>query len=327
MIQLADQLSAATAAANYDINVLGKTDFYGAVFGPSGAPLWFLSAGGGSVLASTQAGVFSVSKSIYSTYLAQVQTISATDVPYLNMTSGYDTANGATCLQDNTHSVDYCLTTNPTMGSGNAGHIGKFSYDSFHQQKHADAIALSPLSALTRSQITSLYQSTLSLSGGDLSMSSPTISGGVILTPASLLKIVQNILQGTYTIAGLLTGGNPLYAPVEASMYFVDGSVVNSPAPIEAWYYTLNFWVEPGGQYFWMAGSGGTVAWIRRDLQMGGLVFRVSDGTGGEMGVQSIRTAQSIRNSYFNGGFAAPEHYPGQYRDFTVQDTIVGKVN
>lgn len=304
MILLSDQIAAATAAANADI-ASGKSDFYAEVFQASGSPLWSGSFGGGSVVSSTAAGVFSVSKSIYAAYAAQVQTLTATDWPYLVMTSGYDTANGATCQQNDTQTVDQCLLT---FGAGNAAHLNVFSYDSMHWQRHADVIATTSLGAKTESQIAALYQSTFGLSAANISMSSATIAGGVIARPTSLRSIAQQLMSGTLNIKSYLQ--NPAWVPVQASNYYVDGSVFSSPAPSnEGWKYIWGHWLEPGGLYYWWAGSGGTVVWMKADFSLGGLVFRVADGTGGEMGVQSIRTAQSIRDSFIAGGYAAPEHY------------------
>lgn len=294
---LAKQIAAATRAAQNEITN-GGSDFYAEIGANSSGntPLWSGSFGGGSVLASTAAGVFSISKAIYAAYAAQAQPLTATDWPYLTMTSGYDTANGATCNQDNIQTVDACLLT---FGSGNAAHVGKFSYDSMHMQRHADKVLTTSLGPDTRSPITSLYLATFGLVSGDLSMSSCTLAGGVIAKPTTLRKIAQRVMNGALNIKSYLQDAN---APVNASTYFTDGSVVSSPAPADQpWQYKWGHWIEPENGGYWWAGSGGTVLWMDKSFSTYGLLFRVADGTGGEMGVQSIFALQRIRRAFLQG--------------------------
>lgn len=303
-VSLAKRTLAANQVAQENIHA-GGTDFY-AEFGTKssgGSPLWSGSFGGGSVVSGTAAGVFSVSKAIFALYAAQAQTLTASDFPYFAMTSGRDTANGATCLQDNTHSVDYCITTVPGMGVGNGAHNNIFSYDSLHQQWWADHVATVSLGAKLRSDFTAMYQATFGLSAGDISMSSPTISGGVIAKPTTLRNIAQQMMNGTLNLKGYFTSG--AWTPVNASNFFTDGSVVTpngSPAPItQPWKYMWNHWIEPNNGGYWWAGSGGTVLWMDTGFNNYGLLFRVADGTGGEMGTQSIFALQRLRRAFYSG--------------------------
>lgn len=300
MSALAIQVAAATRAANLEI-ANGGTDFYAEIGTKSSgsSPLWSGSFGGGTVVATTAAGVFSVSKAVFALYAAQRQALTATDKPYFEMTSGRDTANGATCNQDNIQTIDACITA--YMGVGNAAHNGLFNYDSLHQEWWSDKIAASSMGALTRSQITALYLSAFGMVTGDISMSSSTLSGGVIAKPTTLRNLAQQLMNGTLNLKGYLT--DPQWTPVNASNYFTDGSVVKSPAPSDQpWLYLWNHWVEPGGGYFWWAGSGGTVLWMDKTFNNYGLLFRNADTSGGEMGTQSIFAMQRIRRAFLQAG-------------------------
>lgn len=304
-VSAAKQVAAANRVANENI-LHGGSDFYAEIGrkDTGTSPLWSGPFGTGAVVSSTAAGVFSVSKSIFAIYAAQAQTLASSDAPYFNMTSGRDTANGATCLQDNIagHTVDYCLATNPGMGVGNGAHNGLFSYDSLHQQWWADKIAATSLAAKLKDDIAALYQTTFGLSAANIAMSSATISGGVIARPTSLRAIAQGLMNGTYNLKSYL---NPsVWAPVNASLYFTDGSVVpgGSPAPSnQPWKYFWNHWVEPNGAGYWWAGSGGTVLWMDPTFTYYGLLFRVNDLSGGEVGTQSIFALQQIRRAFFAG--------------------------
>lgn len=299
MTTLAKQIAAANRAAQLEITN-GGSDFY-TEFGTNSSgntPSWSGSFGAGTVLATTAAGVFSVSKAVFAIIAAQRQALANTDRVYFNMTSGRDTANGATCNQDNIQTVDACITA--YMGVGNAAHNGIFDYDSLHQQWWADKIAVSSMGAMTRSQITSLYQSTLGLAAGDISMSSATLSGGVIAKPTTLRTLAQKLMNGQFNLKGYLLDA---YPAVNASLYFTDGSVFNSPAPSnQPWKYKDNHWIEPENGGYWWAGSGGTVLWMDPTFTNYGLLYRVADTSGGEMGTQSIFALQRIRRAFQQSG-------------------------
>lgn len=295
--------AAATSAATADITSGGQP-FYAAIYSGNGTKIWDGSFGASPPTTTTLAAVASVSKSLYAVWAAQHLTLGSTDWPYLTLTSGRDAMNGQQCQATSTETVDSCMIT---VGVGgirydtlNPLHVGKFAYDSAHMQYHADHFG--GLSASTRSVLASGLRATFSLGVSDLTYTQPLLAGGVTCDPLALLTVCQNICNGTYNIKGLLQSNT--FTAVNASTYFTDGSVIGSPAPsTEPWLYKWGFWVEPGGQYYWMSGSFGTSVWIKSDFSQYGIVFRVADGTGGEMGVQSIRTGQSIRTAYNTGRF------------------------
>lgn len=302
MSALVCQVAAATRAAKNEITN-GGSDFY-AEFGTKSSgntPSWSGSFGAGTVLATTAAGVFSVSKAVFAMYAAQRQTLTNADRVYFNMTSGRDTANGATCDQNNIQTVDACITD--YMGIGNAAHLGIYDYDSLHQQWWASKVATSSMGANLKNDIATLYQTTFGLTSTDLLMSSATLSGGVIAKPTTLRKLAQQLMGGSLNLKNYLLDA---YPAVNASLYFTDGSVINSPAPAnQPWKYKDNHWFEPYNGGYWWAGSGGTVLWMDPTFTNYGLLFRVADTSGGEMGTQSIFALQRIRRAYMQSG---PKH-------------------
>lgn len=305
MSKLSRQIAAATSAAN-GVIAGGGQSFYTAICKGDGTKLWDGSFGTSPPVASTAAAVASVSKSLYAIVAGQLTTLGDTDYSWLTMTCGHDAFNGQQCLANGTQTVDQCLQTVGVGGipydSFNSLHNGKFAYDSAPWQHHADLIlpAGVSLGGANRSTLASTYRSKLLLQNlTDLIFTQPLLAGGVTCPPTTLLTVCQNICSGAMNIKALLQDSR---TPVNASMYFTDGSVIDSPAPADqAWTYKWGFWVEPGGQYYWMSGSFGTSVWIKSDFSMYGMVFRVSDATGGEMGVQSIFAGQQIRTAFQRG--------------------------
>jgi hypothetical protein len=301
-ISQAQRIAAATAAANAD----GGYSFHWRLFNTAGV----ICSGGVAdgthpiPLDTDVAAVASVSKSIYVGWACQVRAdagnpFTITDWNYCVMISGYDTANGRTCDPQNPNqTVDQCLAT---FGSGNGADIGLFSYDSMHLQKHMDTQMNLPL--YKRSDMAVAYRTLYGITGTQLVCSSPMPAGGVQCSYPVLTTIAQKLMDGTLTEWRRLLD-DPAWVPVEASEYFPTTSVVHSPIfPDEPWHYEWGLWIEPVTGDYWMAGSFGTVVWIKHDYSMAGIVFRTKDTTGGEVATQSITTMRSIRDSYDTGTF------------------------
>ena len=303
-IPLVQSQAAATSAANHDI-ANGGTDFYGEIF-TADTVLWSGSFGSASApTVTTQAAVASVSKTVYAIWAAQNFTLGAADYPFFTHTSGHDLMQGQKCQQSATQTVDQCLLTVGTggfpYGALNPAHVGIFSYDSAHEQYHMDKVLSPSHGSDTRSAIAAEYRATFSVT--QLQLSSPMPAGGVDCTPAVLRAIAQQILNNTFAAYRALLE-SPSWVPVNASAYFTDGSVFSSPAPAnEPWKHEWAMWIEPVTGDFWMAGTYGTVVWIKKDFSIAGIVFRTNDTSGGEMGVTSIRTMQSIRQAFLAGQF------------------------
>lgn len=313
---LVEKAAAATAAALADI-AAGGNPFYGRIFDLNGNTLWEGAFDGANppghetIQHDTGGPVASVSKTLTAMWAAENFTLGASDYPYFTHRSGYDLMGGNKCSNSNTlplQTVGQCLLmTNPKTGlpygTYDNPHLGIFSYDSCHEQWWLANIA--GHSGDNRSDMARNYRTLFGTSLA-LQCSSPMPAGAVDCSADVLCTITLQLLNNTLSRYRALLE-DPTWVPVNASNYFVDGSVWQSPAPTDGpWLHIWGMWVEPGGEYYWMAGSYGTVIWIKKDFSMAGIVFRIASqegGDGGEMGTTSILTAQKIRDSFFAGAF------------------------
>lgn len=301
--------SAANAAALADISG-GGDDFYVEIGTSTGSPIWNnnnTGYGGGTIQSTTQVVFASVTKSLSAAAVAQTRTLTlANDWPYLTMTAGRDLMNGLHCTVGNT--IAQCAAQLDGGGARfdalNPDHVGLFSYDGGSWQYYFNTIL--GLGADLNTDLKTFYKTNLNLLLTDISCTTAMPSGAAQGFATTLRKVVQQIMVGTLVIKNYLNDSN---APVMASDYFGPTYVVpGSPAPsTEPWLYKWGFWVEPVTGDYWMAGSYGTVVWMKKDFSMYGMVVRnaaVEGSDGGEMGVTSIRTMQKIRNAYQTGRFS-----------------------
>lgn len=310
---LTAQQNAANAAALADI-AAGGTDFYAEIGPASGSLLWNnggVGYGGGTVVASTAVAYASVTKTLTAccALTAFGGTISATNYKLLCMTAGRDLMQGQHCSTAGTETVHSCAITphGPGPLSGvlynayNPAHDGEFSYDSGGWQYLGDTVLGWTLDNATA--LANVYIAQFSLTAGTLACTSPMPAGGARSTGNVLRKIAQQICTGTGGGAAMKAHQQDTsFVPVVATNVNNGSSpgVFTSPAPVnEPMHYKSGLWIRDLNGDYYMAGSAGTVVWIKSDFSMYGMVVR----NGGNIdGALSMQTMWKIQAAFETGG-------------------------
>lgn len=233
--------------------------------------------------------IASASKWLYSTYFVQKQggTLSASDVKFLNFTSGYTSFSG--CLQPQT--VQQCVDL-ASNGDYSAATDGKFSYGGGHMEKHA---SLNGLGALVNAPLAAEIQSRI---GTDVAIaySQPQLAGGVVTSADDYARVLRKILSGSLKMRDALGSHAVCTNPLTCA------SAVNTPVPAgESWHYSVGHWVEDdpvvGDRAYSSAGALGFYPWIDAGKTTYGIVARSSAaGTGN--GFDSSACGRLIRKAW-----------------------------
>jgi hypothetical protein len=236
---------------------------------------------------STVMSIASASKWLYATYFVQKQAgvLSASDVKFMNFTSGY--VSFSICQQGQT--VQQCVDS-ANNGDYTASADGKFSYGGGHMEKHASInglgpLASGPLATEIRSQL-----------GTDVALaySQPQLAGGVVSSADDYARVLRKILAGSLKMHDVLGTNavctNPATCP----------TALNTPSPAnESWHYSVGHWVEDdpvvGDGAFSSAGAFGFYPWIDAGKTRYGILAR-SSGTGS--GFESVMCGRLIRKAY-----------------------------
>jgi hypothetical protein len=297
-------IAAATATANTNPNcspsVLGP--YYWEVGDKTGVKASGSVGGGpnGAVTATTQLSIASASKWLYAAYVVQVaggpnKLDPASDIPFLNFTSGYAEFGSAQCETDDT--VGSCLNRN---GGQNPAAIGMFDYDSGHMEHHAAAV-MSMLTDANPDLKDAVLETTLAgaASGTPLyTYTQPLLAGGVMLDASTYGAFLRGVLAGSLLMKDALgthaVCTNP--STCATSLY--------SPITSESWSYSLGHWVEDDPQYgdhaFSSAGAFGFYPWIDSTKTIYGILAREVQSSVFE-GFQSAECGRLIRQAWVTG--------------------------
>ena len=232
----------------------------------------------------------SASKWIYGSYVAQHTNgvLSAQDIKYLNMRSGY--TNFSNCLQNQT--VDQCLAY-AGNGSYNATTDGAFYYNGGHMEKHA---SLTGLGGMNNQMLAATIQGQL---GSDVKIgySQPMLAGGSYATPDAYAIFLRKIINKQLRISDLL-GSNPACT----NQLTCPGQAISAPIPLsESWHYSIGHWVEDdpvvGDGAFSSPGYLGFYPWIDASRSYYGIIARVMP----QGGLASMQCGRLIRKAWETG--------------------------
>jgi hypothetical protein len=300
---LAQQIAAATATAQTNPTCSRTTlgDYYWEL-GDASGPL-VSGTTGTTVAATTAIPIDSASKWIYSTYVVQTfgGTVPASQVPFLNFTSGY-TGFGtkgalARCVPSDT--VASCLARNNV--TQNPDSTGRFYYDSGHLQVHANMF-MGQGPSIDSVLTTSILTPTFNMS------SRATLGYGSVLIAASIYTSGSN--YGAFLrriLTGELLMKNQLGTNKVCTNRSTCASAIFSPMQTtgESWNYSLGHWVEDdpvvGDHAFSSAGASGFYPWIDQTKTYYGVISRQVNVPGTNQGFVSAQCGRMIRQAFATG--------------------------
>lgn len=230
--------------------------------------------------ANSPMSIASASKWLYGAYVAQTAPLplTANDIEFLTMTSGYHTF--STCAQRQT--VARCSAAG-SNGVFTPSDVGTFYYAGSHFQKQA---AAGPLGPMKNPELGAAMSNALGIT---VSYDQPQLAGGAVMTPAAYAVFLRRVMRGELAIAGLLGTNavctNPATCP----------TALYSPVTEESWHYSLGHWVETEGDgAFSSPGVFGFYPWISADRTRYGIVAR--EAINGSWG--SVQCGRELRATY-----------------------------
>jgi hypothetical protein len=179
----------------------------------------------------------------------------------------------------------------------NPATIGRFDYDSGHEENHANLYG--DVGNVPNGSLSNTISGML---GADVSFtySEPLLAGGVDTTPAMYATILRHVIDGSLFMNGAL-GTNPVCT--------LPSSTCNAYAsPIkEAWHYSMAHWVEDdpatnGDGAFSSPGAFGFYPWVEAGKQFYGIVARQVRSNGAiQEGYASARCGRLVRHAWDTG--------------------------
>ena len=271
-------------------------------------------SGGTAVTAATKLLYASASKWIYGMYVVQKRggaaNLTATDVKFMNFTSGYtymDTmTQSATCTAPATgaDSINYCLTlpsstAGETYGSHNAATDGVFDYDGGHEENHAGQLQ-PEINSLDTSQLGAAINAGLNVSGSTLRYNQPLLAGGIYASANDYSPILRAVLAGKLGMLDAL-GTHAVCAWVGAGC-----DAAHSPAVTVKWHYSIAHWVEDdpttGDGAFSSPGAFGFYPWIESNKKFYGVISRYANANGEiQDGLASSQCGHELRAAWETG--------------------------
>ncbi len=235
--------------------------------GDAGGPLAEGQAGGATYQSGTVMAIASASKWLYGAYVAQKRQgeLQASDVPFLNFTSGYTEFDQ--CLPSQT--LGACQAYQGMLiknGAFVAQNEGRFFYSGGHMQKHGVNMGLGDMdnAALGREVSATL--------GIELQYASPQPAGGGVTSAAQYGQFLQKMVAGRLQLSRLL-GTHAVCTDPGTSC----PSAVSTPLVGRNFHYSLGHWVEddPAGDgAFSSAGAFGFYPWIDAGRSWWGVIAR-----------------------------------------------------
>lgn len=287
----AQRSAAATTTAN--TNPMCAESLLGAFYwevGDASGPKVSGAVGSSAPASTTPMPIASASKWIYASYvLQQVGSVRASDVPYLNFTSGHTEFLVPLCGIADT--VGSCLDGRDGQV---AETVGKFFYGSGHMQVHAASTMA--LSAMTRSPLTTEVNGQL---GTSFEYSQPQLAGGLIGTASGYAAFLQRLVRSELAMASALGSNKVCTNPTTCA------TALASPIPdSESWNYSLGHWVEDdpsfGDHAFSSPGAFGFYPWISASKTLYGVLARNAQNES-NAGYNSVRCGRLIRQAWVTG--------------------------
>ena len=271
-------------------------------------------SGGTAVTAATKWVIASASKWIYGMYVVQnrggAANLTATDVRFLNFTSGYtymDTlTQSATCSApaSGADSINYCLTlpsssAGKTYSSHDPSTDGVFDYDGGHEENHAGQFQ-PEINSLDTSQLGAAIVAGLNVSGITLRYTQPLLAGGIYASANDYSPILRAVLKGELGMLDAL-GTNAVCAWVGAGC-----NAAYSPAVTVQWHYSVAHWVEDdpvtGDGAFSSPGAFGFYPWIESNKRFYGVISRYATANGQiQNGLASSQCGHALRAAWETG--------------------------
>lgn len=298
-------INAAKNAANTDAlcahDLTG--DFYWEIGDAnSSTPIASGSTGAASVDAQSHFNIASASKWIFGAYAVEKKGIDkvrsdASLADGLRFMSGYTGMNDDGCVGKTTVAACFNGGMNGKTSEPDPNTVGKFNYDSGHDQKLA-TVDLG-LGNFTAAQIDTEYQNTIGLSRGfNMAALDPLMAGGEFASASDYAQFLRKIMRRELVIGNYL-GDNAVCALPSAC----PGKVGYSPITIlnEPWTYSYNHWVE--SQYgkgsidaYSSPGKWGFYPWISADKKYYGIVSRHDKDLGAY--AVSVKCGRQIRKAF-----------------------------
>jgi hypothetical protein len=269
--------------------------------------------GGTAIAATTRFPIASASKWIYGMYVIQQRggaaNLSATDIKFLNFTSGYTymdtTTQGVTCTPPSSgpNSIDHCLTLpsstpGKTFASYDPMTDSLFAYNSGHEENHAGQNQ-PEINDLDTLQLGPAIVAGLGVST-QLRYNQPLLAGGVFASAADYAPILRAVVSGQLGMRDAL-GANAVCAWVGPGC-----NAVRSPAISVQWHYSMAHWVEDdptsGDGAFSSPGAFGFYPWIGANKRYYGVISRLSNASGElQDGLASSRCGHELRAAWETG--------------------------
>ncbi|MGH8282570.1 MAG: hypothetical protein ACRESE_01835, partial [Gammaproteobacteria bacterium] len=235
--------------------------------------------------------------------------LTATDIPFMNFTSGYSNmgsdAQAVTCTApaSGADSINYCLTLSGTSGaydSQDPNTVGKFAYDSGHEENHAGQFQ-PEINALDASALGPAIVTGLGVNGITLAYNHPLLAGGIYANANDYSAILRAVLSGQLYMLGAL-GTHAVCAWVGQGC-----NAARSPQGTEHWHYSIGHWVEDDASQgddgaFSSPGAFGFDPWIEANKTYYGVISRMAPpGNGNQQGFASALCARQLRAAWETG--------------------------
>jgi hypothetical protein len=274
----------------------------------SGSPV---GDGGATVEATTKLSVASASKWIYGMYVVEtrgsVASLLPAEIPFMNFTSGYtnmgsDTQNSQCPSTDSPDTVNTCLlllnaANNLPYDYQNPATIGRFDYDSGHEENHAHIYG--NVGDVPKESLGSTIAGMLG-AGVSFTYSEPLLAGGADIDGTTYATVLRHVVDGSLAMHDALgTNAVCTYPSSTCNAYA-------SPIP-EAWHYSIGHWVEDdpsthGDGAFSSPGAFGFYPWVEAGKQYYGVISRaVNSQSTIQEGYASEKCGRLVRRAWDTG--------------------------
>lgn len=287
-VAVSDRQTAAAKVATTDPSCTGLTAFYWEIGDKTGK----LGSGQGGTgktktTASTLMPVASASKWVYASTVIEAQkgVLSADDVSFLSMRSGYTNFNDCSSAAGTT--VSSCLAAAGrfagTNGDYEADTAGQFYYGGGHMQVHA---VQRGWGSDTTSALTTALKSIKGMPTNSFNYTNVQLAGGVGTNATNYGLFLRRVLDGTLAQTAAALGQHAVCAHANGSdCTGVIFSPINQSRPggpndisNESWHYSLGHWVEDdptlGDGTYSSPGKFGFYPWIDKSKTWYGVLAR-----------------------------------------------------
>lgn len=291
----------ATVASNASCSVSALGAYYWEI-GDASGKLDSGSVGtqsnGSPIVATDELSIASASKWLYAAYVVQKRggSLTSTDIPLLNFTSGWSNFSNADCQDNDT--VASCM--NGAQNTTEAANH-EFHYNGGHLQEHASTVM--GLGPLTNDTLGAEITSTLGIS---VTYTAPQLAGGAKTTAAQYAVFLRKLMGSSPALKmGTMLGSNAVCTnPSDPNSSCNPSS--SPPVVPENWHYSLGHWVEDdsatlAGNFAYSSGGAfGFYPWVNSDRTVYGLIAREQANNSGE-GYDSSLCGRALRLAWKTG--------------------------